>query len=58
MKRLISLSETEARKIRKRQENGTMSELYDSDLYLCYDEKEYKNWKPKKVGRKPIKKGV
>jgi fibrillarin-like rRNA methylase len=53
MKRLIELSHSEASKIRARQNNGTMSELYDCEKYLCYDEQEYKEWKPKKSGRKP-----
>ena len=52
MKRLIDLSHTEACKIRKRQLSGTMSEFYDDQNYLCFDEKELKNWKPKKSGRK------
>ena len=55
MKRLISLTHSEASKIRSRQKKGTMSELYDDEQYLCYDESEYENWLPKKNGRKPIK---
>ena len=55
MKRLIELPLSEASKIRSRQKKGTMSELYDDEDYLCFDEIEYENWKPKKNGRKPIK---
>lgn len=55
MKRLIELTKTEAAKIRSRQKNGTMTELYDDKNYLCFDEKELKNWQPSKTGRKPKK---
>lgn len=55
MKRLVDLTHSEAQKIRSRQLNGTMKELYDAEYYLCFDENEYKNWKPKKLGRKPKK---
>lgn len=53
MKRLIELTHEQARKIRARQLAGTMTELYDEEKYLCFDEKELEKWKPKKVGRKP-----
>ena len=59
IKRLISLSRSEASKIRNRQLNGTMGEYYDDEDYLCYSEQELRDWKPKKIGRKPkTKKGV
>lgn len=53
MKRLSEMSHNEMRKIRDRQRKGTMSELYDKQNYLCFDEREYAEWKPKKNGRKP-----
>lgn len=56
MKRLIDLTFSEASKIRARQKNGTMTELFDNEQYLCFDEEELKNWKPRKNGRKSIKK--
>lgn len=52
MKRLVCLDLAEARKIRGRQLRGSMTELYDEEDYLCYDEEELKNWSPKKRGRK------
>ena len=52
IKRVFTLDKSEARKIRARQKNGTMTEIYDDDCYICYDVDEYKKWKPKKVGRK------
>lgn len=54
IKRLISLTHSEACKIRARQLVGTMTEFYDSENYLCYSEEEYKKYKPKKRGR-PLK---
>lgn len=53
MKRLVCLDLAEARKIRGRQLRGSMTELYDDENYLCYDEEELKNWTPLKCGRKP-----
>lgn len=50
--RLSSLSRSDANKIRERQKKGTMKEYFDKENYLCFDQKEYDNWKPKKVGRK------
>ena len=55
LKRIIELPYNEARKIRARQKVGTMKEYYDDDQYLCFDEEELKNYKPKKIGR-PINK--
>lgn len=55
IKRVFELDKTEARKIRARQRCGTMEEYYDDDCYICYDTKEYENWRPSKVGRKPKK---
>lgn len=52
IKRICELNKTEASKIRARQKNGTMEEYYDDDCYICYDVDEYKNWKPRKNGRK------
>lgn len=51
LKRIIGLPYNEARKVRARQKVGTMKEYYDEEKYLCYDEKELKNYKPKKRGR-------
>ncbi len=51
--RLVSLSRKEACKIRDRQLKGTMTELYDDEKYLCFDDQELKVWKPRKCGRKP-----
>lgn len=51
--RLMSLTHKEASKIRDRQKKGTMKSYYDDELYLCYDDEELKNWKPRKNGRKP-----
>ena len=51
LKRIIELPYNEARKIRARQNVGTMKEYYDKEQYLCYDEEELKNYKPKKRGR-------
>lgn len=53
IKRLISLTHSEATKIRERQKVGTMTEFYDDENYLCYSEEEYKNYKGMKRGRKP-----
>lgn len=53
LKRLISLSRKDANKIRDRQLKGTMNEYFDDELYLCYDDEELENWKPRKNGRKP-----
>lgn len=52
IKRLISLTHSEATKIRERQKVGTMTEFYDDENYLCYSEEEYENYKGKKRGRK------
>lgn len=54
--RLISLPRKDASKIRDRQLKGTMTEYYDDEKYLCFDDQELKRWKPRKSGRKP--KGV
>lgn len=51
--RLISLLKKDAVKIRSRQLSGTMTEYYDDEKYLCFDDKELKTWKPRKRGRKP-----
>lgn len=53
LKRLISLSHTEATRIRNRQIVGTMTEFYDDDGYLCYDEDDLNGYKPRKRGRRP-----
>lgn len=55
LQRLISLTHSDAVKIRTRQLNGTMSEFYDDEKYLCFSMNELINWKPKKVGRKAKK---
>lgn len=55
LKRLTSCSTTDYRAIRARQRRGTLSEYYDEQGYVCYDENELKDWKPAKRGRKPIK---
>jgi hypothetical protein len=57
VKRLIELPEIEYRKIRFRQTKGTMKQFIDEEGYLCYDEEEYRNWKPRKAGRKIKLKG-
>ncbi len=57
LKRLISLTYRDARRIRERQKAGTMTEFYDDEQYLCYSEKELKNYKPKKRGRPSNTKG-
>ena len=49
--RLSTLSHTDRVRIRKRQSKGTMSDLVDGEGYICCDENELKNWKPKKAGR-------
>lgn len=49
--RLISLSKTEAAKIRARQKKGTMSTVFDDEDYLCYIKKEYDDWKARRAGR-------
>lgn len=51
--RLNDLPRNDARKIRARQLYGTMKVEYDDQGYICYDEDEYRAWKPKKSGRKP-----
>lgn len=51
LKRIIELPYNEARKIRARQKVGTMKEYYDDDQYLCFEEDELKNYKPRKDGR-------
>lgn len=51
LKRIIELSYNEARKIRARQKVGTMKEYYDEEKYICFDEEELKNYKPRKYGR-------
>ena len=53
--RLISLPKSQAVKIRRRQKEGTMTEVFDKEQYLCFIQKEYDEWKPRKVGRKPNK---
>lgn len=50
--RLVNLTKSQANKIRERQKKGTMAEHFDSENYLCFDQQEFDNWKPKKVGRK------
>lgn len=55
LKRLIELNRSEAAKIRARQINGTMTEYYDEEQYLCFDEDELESYKPLKKGR-PAKK--
>lgn len=52
IKRVFEMLPTDARKIRARQKNGTMTEIYDDDGFICYDVDEYNSWKPKKRGRK------
>ena len=52
IKRVFSLPPSEARKIRGRQQRGSMSVIYDDECYLCFDVEEYANWKPLKRGRK------
>ena len=52
IKRVFSLPPAKARKIRARQKNGTMKEIYDDDCFICFDVEEYNNWKPLKRGRK------
>ena len=51
--RLVSLSRKDSCKIRNRQLKGTMTEYYDDEYYLCFDDQELKTWKPRKCGRKP-----
>ena len=51
--RLVSLTYSEARKIRARQRTKTMTEYFDEDGYLCFDPKELQTYKPLKSGRKP-----
>lgn len=51
--RLVSLSRKDSCKIRNRQLKGTMTEYYDDEHYLCFDDQELKTWKPRKCGRKP-----
>lgn len=58
LKRVISLPHSEAMKIYARINNGTMKEYFDDEEYLCYDKEELKNWKSKKVGRKPRKRSL
>ena len=53
--RLSTLTHSERERIRRRQMKGTMSDLVDSEGYICYDPKELEQWKPKKHGR-PISK--
>lgn len=55
LKRMSSLSKKVYAKYRERQLSGTMTEIYDNEGYLCYDEDEVKNYKPRKRGRPPIK---
>lgn len=55
LKRLKELSKRESAKIRARQISGTMTEYYDDDSYLCFDEDELKTYKSKKSGRQPKK---
>ena len=40
-------------KIAERQRRGRMSYFVDNEGYVCYDDEELKNWKPRKAGRKP-----
>lgn len=53
--RLATLLHNDRIKIRKRQMKGTMSDLVDSEGYICYDADELKTWKPKKAGRPSTK---
>lgn len=55
MKRLNELRKCNnnlAQIITMRQKLGSMSKFIDKDGYVCYDETELAEWKPKKVGRK------
>ena len=53
--RLNGLSHNEREKIRKRQFAGTMTEHYDKQGFLCYDDSELLTYQPRKKGR-PIAK--
>ena len=50
LKRMCELSHAERNKIRKRQQQGTMTEYYEKG-YLCYDVDELAIYKPKPQGR-------
>lgn len=51
-KKILDLPAAEQHKIRMRMYKGTMTQyiIYDT---IYFDEDEYKNWKPRKSGRKP-----
>lgn len=53
IKRVIDAKEKNL--IYSRQQRGRMTQLFDEEGYTCYDEEEFENWKPKKIGRKPIR---
>lgn len=55
LKRMKDLPRNTYSKYRERQLAGSMSEYYDDDGYLLYDEDEVETYKPKKRGR-PTKK--
>ena len=52
--RLNWVSKNEREKIRKRQLAGTMTEYYDQQGFLCYDENELLTYKPRKKGRPAV----
>ena len=53
--RLSTLPHNKMVMIRRRQINGTMSDLVDGEGYICYDPDELASWKPRKSGRPRIK---
>lgn len=52
LKRLNELTKKERNKLSMRMKNGTLKKHIDEFGYLCYDEQELTEWKPKKFGRK------
>lgn len=58
IKRLCDCKHSFSQKIRARQKSGTMTEYYDDEGYVCFDEDELEIYKPKKKGRPTVKKGV
>lgn len=51
LKRMKDLPRNVYSKYRIRQKKGNMTEYIDEEGYICYDEDEVENYKPKKRGR-------
>ena len=53
-RRVVDLSIEERSVVYQRMKYGSIHKYYDDENYLCFDDSELANWKPRKRGRKPI----